>query len=1269
MSRAFCFKENIGVNFCLRIPFPLRGLVSPHCLESQSLGAMKHVWIVVLLFVVSCSSQVRTAQNLSTPPKDLPFVVVWQNQYPDLRGTYFVNAMVGWVVGERGGILATADGGKTWNPQMSRTSNWLDAVHFANETTGWAVGADGLILATTNGGQTWVAQTSGVKEFLRSVHFVNATTGWIAGGNKAGLLLSTTDGGKTWIRQTSGVTESLRSLHFVDTATGWVVGGAGGLLSTRDGGKTWTKQRIEINLPLSSVYFINATTGWASYWTGLLSTTDGGKTWKNYKSDVGWYFQSLQFADANRGWAVGEGGAILSTIDGGKTWSQQKTKGGPDLNALHMVNATTGWAVGDYGVIYATTDGVTWRRQNTGMDLPTLSVHFVDTTKGWGLGPNGDILATTDGGKTWTRQASPANVKLRSIHFVNPTTGWGVNRGGLTFSTTDGGKTWTPQTNLADGSFESVHFVDAERGWAVGAKGAVLATTDGGKKWKSQKGQVTSTLHSVYFADAKLGWAVGSDGVVLSTTDGGNTWEIRQKSNYRVNLTQVYFVNATTGWAIGTEYDSEETYGLILSTTDGGSTWDRQVTSIEEHPTTVYFANEGWLVGITSLESGDQLTTLYRGKPVNYGPFVSGWQVSEDALTGINLKWVAQDERPEQVECVAAEFRPGKKADWGRIDISRNLAADGKGEFELSWNPKEYSISEGTDIYYRITLRDGDGLTFAHGIPDSFVYRPWWSRQPEAVRGMIIGVGFIAAYLAVGFALLWVFPLSLLWLHDRFPLTDLFAALGPGKVVAMFANAFLKSSGLTFFATHPRSRRAWAARYRSGQGSFNDLSPTIRASFIQDADCLDAWIERRAEQAEEALGRIESVNQRRVYIDLPVRVGKREEGQQLSEPKQTDLRVLLERPCAVLAIIGEGGTGKSTLACQIAFWAIASDPKLRVAHYRLIPVFIEDETQDLVGSVTGLLRQMVGPEEIETDIVANLLRHKRLLVIVDGLSERSLPTQRHIESVHQTASVNAMVVTTRHPPDFGPTPTISLWPEKVTVETLFYFLTEYLRRTGADELFPGRQALQMGDRLLAAVEGGSKRLVATPLLIKLFVDQAIELRKRGEPLGHLPVSIAETMLEHLRRTNPQDSQTPNYVSNDVIIQAARVLGRCSLGDDYVPRDFFQDAAQKALDEHGLRAGQANLIGRLAENGVIEERDRGGTKILRFSLDTVAEYMTALYWLDRLRDNASEWQAWLAHLRSVDGYPDRIRGFVVALEDCVLTYQHDFHVPDVGLADH
>ena len=290
-----------------------------------------------------------------------------------LSSVCFIDANDGWAVGsdEYGAvILATTDGGVTWSAQDAGLAGGdaiLSSVAFIDAEHGWAVGASftsepigdsPLILATSDGGATWDAQDPGPVHTLQgmaelsAVTFVTAQRGWAVGDTgsaavEAPIILSTSDGGLTWKTERAGATRvygGLYSVSFTDATHGWAVGGVPGeqvgpsvILATHDGGVTWSSQKaplVDRHGTLGSVCFVDRLHGWA----------------------VG---------DANRGWNHGNpvyAPIILATSNGGATWSaQDATSAGSRgyLGSIAFVDAAHGWAVGGNGraVVLATTNG------------------------------------------------------------------------------------------------------------------------------------------------------------------------------------------------------------------------------------------------------------------------------------------------------------------------------------------------------------------------------------------------------------------------------------------------------------------------------------------------------------------------------------------------------------------------------------------------------------------------------------------------------------------------------------------------------------------------------------------------------------------------------------------------------------------------------------------------------------------------------------------------------------------------------------------------
>ncbi len=316
-----------------------------------------------------------------------------------LRDVCFVDDRQGWVVGDRGVVLRTDDGGKQWHRQSVPVGCSLLAVHFIDAKRGWIVGGDaaplthrtrGVVLRTLNGGIDWRQVSTPALPRLTQVEFFDAAHGIATGYGGAFYpsgLFASKDGGKSWQPIASGERTTWLAADFVDAengamagegnargtlisrelkqtphaamenstplqmvlgerGTGWLVGARGRIEQTKDGGASWG--------PLATPPF-RATVGrqidcntvalhsghvWIAGTPGtqVFHSGDGGATWQAYATGIHSPIRRLQFIDARRGWAVGDWGTLLSTQDGGKTWKVQRAGGG--RAALLVLSAT-----------------------------------------------------------------------------------------------------------------------------------------------------------------------------------------------------------------------------------------------------------------------------------------------------------------------------------------------------------------------------------------------------------------------------------------------------------------------------------------------------------------------------------------------------------------------------------------------------------------------------------------------------------------------------------------------------------------------------------------------------------------------------------------------------------------------------------------------------------------------------------------------------------------------------------------------------------------
>jgi len=288
-----------------------------------------------------------------------------QKIYDDLFSAIFINEKEGWASGRWGCILHTADGGKTWERQNTRTDLTLSSVFFVDPKHGWAVGEEGIIIHTKDGGKTWEKQKSPVRFFHMKVYFANTSQGWIA--TEQTHIIYTEDGGKTWSIQFKDQDFILKSISFCDPLHGWAVGEYGYIYYTRNGGKTWKKQAGEYGLSVKTgeivggnflfdVIAIDPRTAWAVGIDGYVIKTDnGGKRWIEVKTGAPKTQLFCVGSDRRKTILIGGFGIFLYSGDNGQTWKTPQFNPPSTYNWFYGITTRghSGFvAVGGSGIIY-----------------------------------------------------------------------------------------------------------------------------------------------------------------------------------------------------------------------------------------------------------------------------------------------------------------------------------------------------------------------------------------------------------------------------------------------------------------------------------------------------------------------------------------------------------------------------------------------------------------------------------------------------------------------------------------------------------------------------------------------------------------------------------------------------------------------------------------------------------------------------------------------------------------------------------------------------
>jgi hypothetical protein len=302
------------------------------------------------------------------------------------------------------------------------------------------------------------------------------------------------------------------------------------------------------------------------------------------------------------------------------------------------------------------------------------------------------------------------------------------------------------------------------------------------------------------------------------------------------------------------------------------------------------------------------------------------------------------------------------------------------GRWHLTWKP-ETIANPGDAIEYEVQFDDG-GPPLAAALLGTFTYDPWWARvwreNKSAVMSGFAGLGILLIY-AGSFGLILLFaPARLALVGSAAGLDSVVKPTGNVAFVWDIARRIFEHATLPWLCRHPRVRRAWTALYRNGKAKLDDLGKPARSSFLLEPEVLDTWVARSILKVEAALQQLDLFTQRQFYVAVPVRNGRG--GPVIERPSAEALRPIFARNRAVISIVGPGGTGKSMLACALARWAIANDPSERLVPHRMLPVFIVQDTTNLVETVTQELRRMLGAEELPDDLVRGLLTKQRLLI-------------------------------------------------------------------------------------------------------------------------------------------------------------------------------------------------------------------------------------------------------------------------------------------------
>jgi len=406
---------------------------------------------------------------------------------------------------------------------------------------------------------------------------------------------------------------------------------------------------------------------------------------------------------------------------------------------------------------------------------------------------------------------------------------------------------------------------------------------------------------------------------------------------------------------------------------------------------------------------------------------------------------------------------------------------------------------------------------------------------------------------------------------------------------------------------------------------------------------LDAFVRKYAATARKRFAEMESVRERRIHVDLPVQLAE----QALERLEAAHLVSHFSRASCCLLITGEGGSGKTSLACRIAGWALSAKKGERIARHTMLPVLIEyplaqRASNPLQRAISAAVKDLTGAEdELSQQLLRRLLARKRILVIVDRLSEMDERTRDSIRPEIAELGINALIVTSRLNEDLRGLRRVVLSPRPIPNDQLYVFLDSYLRQAGVPCDHIRDQFIDACSQLTVAVG----RRETTPLLAKLFVAHLISCRR--EEASWKPTDVPHLIRSHIDRLNEKVQGV--HAENAHVQRCCEALAWECIRGEFKPVSIDWPTAVRAL----LRAGGIEAdIGHLGKGLKIIRYEKEGHPV-RFASDPVAEYLAAMHFTAACMSDPSGFVELLQEARRKPGSPQSVSGFLMALRDCCL----------------
>jgi len=272
---------------------------------------------------------------------------------------------------------------------------------------GWLVGSRGSMYETLDGGTTWEARPLDLGDEMVSLSSVSFSgdEGWVVG--EPSVLLHTKDGGKTWFRipLSKKLPGAPASIVALGQNSAEMTTNVGAIYVTENEGKNW-KALVQDALGVyrnierdaqGRYVAVSAQGNFYSLWN------PGTAEWQPFNRQSSRRVQNMGFRPDGSLWVLARGGQLqFSNADSLDSWQEPISPERVNSWGLLDLSYRTPeevWVVGGSGTLLLSEDGgTTWKKDREVENVPSNFnvIRFFDRDRGFILGQRGTLLRYTE---------------------------------------------------------------------------------------------------------------------------------------------------------------------------------------------------------------------------------------------------------------------------------------------------------------------------------------------------------------------------------------------------------------------------------------------------------------------------------------------------------------------------------------------------------------------------------------------------------------------------------------------------------------------------------------------------------------------------------------------------------------------------------------------------------------------------------------------------------------------------------------------------------